>query len=80
MFRSARYSVPITKIGKLVEVIVGDGQVRVVHLSIEMAVHDVVAPGEASVQDDHYVGPRPMPTRAPRPKNSVTNPMARPSA
>jgi hypothetical protein len=69
-FGSARYSVPVALIGKLVEVFVGDGQVRVVHLGIDMAVHDV-APGEASVQDDHYGGPRPMPTRPPRPKSAV---------
>jgi hypothetical protein len=70
-FGSARYSVPMALIGKVVEVVVGDGTLRVVHLGIEMAVHDVVAPGEASVQDDHYGGPRPMPTRAPRPKSSA---------
>jgi transposase len=70
-FGSARYSVPIALIGKLVEVVVGDGKVRVIHLGIEMAIHDVVAPGEASVQDNHYGGPRPMPTRAPRPKSAA---------
>jgi len=70
-FASARYSVPLALIGKTVEVVVGDGVVRVVHLGVEMAVHAVVAPGEASVKDEHYGGPRPMPTRAPRPRSSA---------
>jgi hypothetical protein len=70
-FGSARYSVPMALIGKVVEVVVGDGTLRVVHLGVVMAVHDVVAPGEASVQDEHYGGPRPMPTRAPRPKSAA---------
>jgi transposase len=70
-FGSARYSVPIALIGKVVEVLVGDGALRVVHLGIEMAIHDVVAPGEASVHDDHYGAPRPMPMRAPRPRSSA---------
>jgi transposase len=70
-FGSARYSVPVALVGKVVEVVVGDGQVRVVHLGVEMALHDLVAPGEASVHDEHYGGPRPMPTRAPRPKSAA---------
>jgi transposase len=70
-FGSARYSVPLALIGKTVEVVVGGGIVRVVHLGVEMALHDVVAPGEASVQDEHYGGPRPMPTRAPRPRSAA---------
>ena len=70
-FGSARYSVPMALIAKTVEVVVGDGKVRVVHLGVEMAVHDIVAPGETSVHDDHYGGPRPLPTRAPRPKSAA---------
>ena len=70
-FGSARYSVPLALIGKLVEVLVADGNLRVVHLGVEMAVHHVVAPGEASVKDEHYGGPRPMPTRAPRPRSTA---------
>ncbi len=68
-FGSARYSVPLALIGKTVEVVVADAKVRVVHLGVEMAVHDLVAPGEASVQDDHYGGPRSLPSRAPRPRS-----------
>jgi len=69
-FGSARYSVPMRLIGKVVEVCVTDGVVRVVHLGAEMARHDVVAPGEASVADEHYGGPRPTPRRAPRPRSA----------
>lgn len=65
---SARYSVPIRLIGHTVEVQVADGRVLVaVHDEI-VADHAVVAPGEASVIDDHYGGARPSPRRAVRPK------------
>jgi len=70
-FGSARYSAPLALIGKVVEVVVTDGQVQVVHLGVEMARHDVVAPGEASIVDDHYGGARPMPRRAPRPRSDA---------
>lgn len=36
-----------------------------------MADHAVVAPGETSINDDHYGGPRPAPARAVRPKTSA---------
>jgi transposase len=68
-FGSARYSVPMRLIAKQVEVIVADGKLSVVHLGVEMALHDLVAPGETSVLDEHYGGPRPdQPQRAPRPR------------
>jgi len=70
-FGSARYSVPIALVGKVIEVIVADGQVQVVHLGVEMARHEVVAPGEASICDDHYGGARPLPRRAPRPQTEA---------
>ncbi|MHB8329898.1 MAG: IS21 family transposase [Acidimicrobiales bacterium] len=70
-FGSARYSAPLALIGKDVEVVVADGQLQVVHLGVEMARHDVVAPGEASICDDHYGGARPMPRRAPRPRTEA---------
>jgi transposase len=77
-FGSARYSVPNRLIGDTVQVIV----VRVddadrVHvferLSGEVvADHPVVAPGEVSILDEHYGGPRPdKPTRAPRAKTAT---------
>lgn len=67
-FGSARYSVPTRHIGKQVEVRVIDGRVQMVFLGEVVAEHAVVVPGEASVQDDHYGGPRPAPARAVRPK------------
>lgn len=67
-FGSARYSVPTRHIGKQVEVRVADGEVQVVLLGAVVATHRLVAPGEASVDDDHYGGPRPVPQRPVRPK------------
>jgi transposase len=70
-FGSARYSVPISLVGRIVEVEVADGRLRVVHLGTTMAEHALVAPGETSVCDDHYGGPRPRPRRAPRPRSAT---------
>ncbi len=71
-FGSARYSVPVALIGAQVRlrveadrslsVLAGDGDGELV------AEHRLVAPGEASIHDDHYGGPRPAPRRAVRPK------------
>jgi hypothetical protein len=74
-FGSARYSVPMRLIGKQVEVVVENRRLRVVHLGIEMATHDLVAPGETSINDDHYGGPRPLPQRAPRPRTTAEHAM-----
>ncbi len=70
-FGSARYSVPISLIGRTVEVHVTAGRVTIVHLGSTMAEHALVAPGETSVTDDHYGGPRPAPGRALRPRSNV---------
>jgi hypothetical protein len=70
-FGSARYSVPVSLIAKTVEVHVADGVVRVVHLGETMAEHQLVAPGETSVLDEHYGAPRPKPRRVPRPRTSA---------
>ena len=67
-FGSARYSVPTRHIGRHVEVRVADGHVQIIVLGAVIATHPVVAPGEASVNDDHYGGPRRPPARAVRPK------------
>ena len=74
-FGSARYSVPMRLIGKQVEVEVAGGKLAVVHLGVEMALHDLVAPGETSINDDHYGGPRPLPQRAPRPRTAAEHAM-----
>ena len=70
-FGSARYSVPTRHIARHVEVRVCDGRVQVVLLGKIVADHADVAPGEASVLDDHYGGPRPAPARAVRPKTAA---------
>ncbi len=65
---SARYSVPNRLIGRTVEVLAADGRVKVLVGDETVADHALVAPGEASVADDHYGGARPdRPRRAPRP-------------
>ena len=70
-FGSARYSVPTVHIGRQVEIVAQDGRVLVIFLGEIVAAHDLVAPGETSVLDEHYGGPRPMPTRAVRPKTAA---------
>jgi hypothetical protein len=71
-FGSARYSVPVRLIGQQVRLQVGaDRTLSIMAGSGEgdmVAEHLLVAPGEASVHDDHYGGPRPAPRRAVRPK------------
>jgi hypothetical protein len=74
-FGSARYSVPVRFIGQQVRlhveadrtlsIIIGPGAGEVV------AEHLLVAPGEASIHDAHYGGPRPAPRRAVRPKTAA---------
>jgi transposase len=70
-FGSARYSVPTIHIGRQVELVAQDGRVLIIFLGEIVAEHDLVAPGETSVLDKHYGGPRPMPTRAVRPKTAA---------
>ena len=69
-FGSARYSVPTVHIGRQVELIAQDAKILIIFLGEIIATHDLVAPGETSILDEHYGGPRPMPTRAVRPKTS----------
>jgi transposase len=71
---SARYSVPNRLIGTQVEVIAGDGKIRVVEpLTGEVvAEHLLAAPGETRVEDAHYDRPRPdRPRRTPRPRTQT---------
>jgi hypothetical protein len=70
-FGSARYSVPSHLIGRTVLLRVTDGQVQVLEpFTGEIAAeHQLVAPGEASIADEHYGSARPdKPQRAPRPR------------
>jgi hypothetical protein len=69
-FASARYSVPTRFIGAQVGLRSDDGRLLVVVTGSGevVAEHGLVAPGEASVLDAHYGGPRPAPRQAVRPK------------
>ena len=69
---SARYSVPNRLIGRSVEVRAADGRVRILAGDEFVADHALVAPGEASVVDDHYGGARPdKPARKLRPATAA---------
>jgi Integrase core domain len=70
-YASARYSVPMALIGTQVEVRVANGQLQVTHLGVLQASHGLVAPGETSILDDHYGGPRAKPRRAVRPRTDA---------
>jgi hypothetical protein len=72
-FGSARYSVPARLIGEQVRLRTDDGRLLVIMTSAGdvAAEHVLVAPGEASVRDEHYGGPRPAPRRAVRPKTTA---------
>jgi transposase len=72
-FGSARYSVPVRLIGSQVHLRTDDGRLLAVVAATGevVAEHVLVAPGEASVRDEHYGGPRPAPRRAVRPKTAA---------
>lgn len=70
-FNSGRYSVPTALIGRHVEVLSVDGRVKILNGDEIVADHPLVAPGEASVVDDHYGGARPAPRRAVRHKTAA---------
>ena len=66
-FGSARYSVPRELVGTDVTVVAADGRVNIADRAGEIvAEHRLVAPGECSLIDDHYGGPRRSPARAVR--------------
>ena len=72
-YGSARYSVPTRLIGATVAVVVDHGAVVLVEPATGtiVAEHELTAPGSVSILDAHYDGPRPAPSRGPRPKTSV---------
>ncbi len=72
-FASARYSVPNRIIGRQVRLVQADGRLLIGDPTTGevLAEHLLVAPGEVSVLDIHYDGPRPAPSRAPRPRTAV---------
>jgi transposase len=73
-FASGRYSVPNRLIGKTVTVLVDQRTLRVIEpVTAEiLADHVLVGPGETSIVDEHYGGPRPdKPRRAARPRTKA---------
>jgi hypothetical protein len=64
---SVRYSVPSRLVGRRVEAVTFDAQVRIYALDGELvAEHPQLAAGEASVLDEHYPTPRRAPSRGAR--------------
>ena len=72
-FGSARYSVPVRLIGERVAVAESGGRLLITEVATGEVVagHALAAPGEASVLDEHYGGPRPAPRRAVRAKTAA---------
>lgn len=72
-YGSARYSVPMRLIGATVAVVVDHGAIVLLEhtTGVVVAEHELVAPGGVSILDEHYEGPRPAPSRGPRPKTTV---------
>jgi len=69
---SVRYSVPFMLVGQHVEVVTHDGRVRIYNPAGDIvAEHMQLAPGEASVLDEHYPTPRKAPSRGPRARSDV---------
>lgn len=72
-FASARYSVPMRLVGSSVQVLADSDRLRVLDPATGelLADHTLVAPGQASVLDEHYGGARPAPRRAVRPRTAA---------
>jgi transposase len=72
-YSSARYSVPTRLVGTTVAVVVDHGALIILEpaTGVIVAEHELAAPGETSILDEHYDGPRPAPSRAPRPKTQT---------
>jgi transposase len=72
-FSSARYSVPTALIGAQVALLAADGRLTIVAPGTGevVAEHPLMAPGGASVLDEHYGGPRRAPQRAARPRTAA---------
>lgn len=70
-FGSARYSVPAGLVGQSVQVVADESRILILSGETTVAVHPLVAPGEVSITDDHYGGPRKVPARAVRPRSAT---------
>ncbi len=72
-YGSARYSVPQRLVGATVAVVVDHGALIILEpaTGVIVAEHELIGPGEVSLLDEHYDGPRPAPSRGPRPKTQA---------
>jgi hypothetical protein len=70
-FGSARYSVPAGLVGQSVQVVAEESRILILSGETTVAVHPLIAPGEVSILDDHYGGPRRAPARAVRPRSGT---------
>ena len=70
-FQSARYSVPAELVGRRVRVLAEQGQLAIFADGVEVARHNLVAPGEVALADEHYGGERRDPVRAPRARSAA---------
>ena len=70
-FGAARYSVPRELVGRRVEVIAAEDHVLFEADGALVARHRLVAPGECSIVDDHYGGPRRVPARGVRARSGT---------
>jgi transposase len=70
-FGSARYSVPTRHVGRQVQLEISGTNVSIIDLGEVIATHAIVAPGESSITDEHYGGPRPDRRRAVRPRTEA---------
>jgi len=69
-FVSARYSVSHRLVGELVQVQASDRDIVIMHRGVPVAVHALLAPGEASITDAHYPTPAPTGVRPLRPRTA----------
>ncbi len=67
-FCSARYSVPHRLVGQVVQVGASDRDVVITYEGVAVALHTLLAPGEASITDTHYPTPPPTGVRPLRPR------------
>jgi transposase len=70
-FGSARYSVPTRHVGRQVQLEISGTNIQIIDLGEVIATHALVAPGESSISDEHYGGPRPERRRAVRPRTEA---------
>jgi Mu transposase-like protein len=72
-YGSARYSAPQRLIRATVAVVVDHGALLILEPATGaiVAEHELIGPGETSILDEHYDGPRPAPSRGPRAKTQV---------